>query len=76
MQGLGPIREDERGENIKRGLLRHSCECGQKDFLWMFFDDGQHRRAVDTALGEQLAEHRCLEDAEPDIKSNADKDQT
>src|SRR5437763_4556639 len=76
MQGASTVGEYEGGEDVERRLFGHARQRGEYDLLRMALDDFQYRRALEPALGEKLGKHRRLENAKPDIETDADEQET
>ncbi len=73
MQYRGAVGEDEGGEDVERALLRSARQRAEDDgapLLAAHFDD---RRPLDLLFVDKIAEHRRLQDAQPDPQADADQ---
>ena len=73
-QHIGAVGEDERTVDISGRLFGHACERGQEDLLRLLAEDLERGRAGHLFLSEDPGEDWGFENAQTDIKADADHD--
>src|SRR5215469_7766026 len=73
MQRADRVSKDECGEDVEGRLLGHPEQCRKHDLLGLLVDDFDDGSPLDSALIQELLEHRRLEDAESNPEANADE---
>jgi hypothetical protein len=70
VQLLHAVGKDEGGEDVERRLLAHAREGAEQHFGEVAAQHLDERLALDPLLFQDLAEHRRLQDAEPDPEAD------